>query len=231
MQPSIIDHILVLLFGIALPWFSGVRGKQQLQTIAFTPAVRKQFYLSNSVVMSFLAVFTMGIWMIQHRHLSDLGFRTMQKGIFHWIAAILLVILFIIESIFSKFTAAKSRNKPDGDAAVPFLPKSYAELPAYTIMCISAGLGEEILYRGFMVTYFIEPYTVAFPWLALFLPAMLFSLAHYYQGYIAVLKIFALSILFALIFIWSGSLILPIIIHFLIDFIGGWMAIHQAEVN
>lgn len=41
MQPSIIDHILVLLFGVALPWFSGVRGKQQLQTIAFTPVVRK----------------------------------------------------------------------------------------------------------------------------------------------------------------------------------------------
>jgi membrane protease YdiL (CAAX protease family) len=231
MQPSIIDNILVLLFGVALPWFSGVRGKQQLQTIAFTPAVRKQFYLSNSVVMSFLALFTMGIWMIQHRHLSDLGFRAMQKGIYYWITAILLVILFIVESIYTRSTSKKRRNKPDLDAAVPFLPKSYSELPAYTLMCISAGLGEEILYRGFMVTYFIDPSIVRFPWLALFLPAMLFSLAHYYQGYMAVLKIFVLSILFALIFIWSGSLILPIIIHFLIDFIGGWMAIHQSEVN
>lgn len=181
--------------------------------------------------MSFLALFTMGIWMIQHRHLSDLGFRPMQKGIYHWITAILLVILFIIESIYTRFTSTKRSNKPDFDAAVPFLPKSYSELPAYTLMCISAGLGEEILYRGFMVTYFIDSNIVSFPWLALLLPSILFSLAHYYQGYIAVLKIFVLSILFSLIFIWSGSLILPIIIHFLIDFIGGWMAIQKSGVG
>jgi len=232
MQPSLFDHILVLLFGIALPWFSGVRGQEQLKDIVFTKEVRKQFYLSNSLVMSFLALFTLGCWMLQHRSLSELGFRIIQPGRLHWLAAILLMVLFIIDLVYS-FFFDKDRNTPQKnlDSKVPFLPKDYNELVYYTIMCFSAGVGEEILYRGFMVTYFIDPFEVGFPWIALLLPALLFSLAHYYQGYIAVLKIFLLSLLFALIFIWSSSLILPIVIHFLIDFIGGLVAIVRRKMD
>ena len=37
----------------------------------------------------------------------------------------------------------------------------------------------------------------------------------------AILKIFLLSLLLGIIFIWSGSLWLVMIIHFLIDLIGG----------
>jgi membrane protease YdiL (CAAX protease family) len=232
MQPSIFDHFLVLLFGIALPWFSGVRGQEQLKDIVFTKEVRKQFYLSNSLVMCILALFTLGCWLLQKRSLSDLGFRSIQPGWLHWIATILLIVLFLIDLVYS-FFFDKDRNTPQKnlDSKVPFLPKEYNELPYYTIMCVSAGVGEEILYRGFMVTYFIDPYEVGFPWIALLLPALLFSLAHYYQGYLAVLKIFLLSVLFALVFIWSSSLILPIIIHFLIDFIGGWVAIVRRKMD
>ena len=232
MQPSIFDHILVLLFGIVLPWFSGVRGQEQMKDIVFTKEVRKQFYLSNSLVMSFLALFTLGCWLFQHRSLSDLGFRLIQPGWLHWLAATLLMVLFFIDLVHS-FFFDKDRNSPQKhlETKVPFLPKEYNELPYYTIMCLSAGVGEEILYRGFMVTYFIDPFEVGFPWIALLLPALLFSLAHYYQGYFAVLKIFILSVLFAIIFIWSSSLILPIVIHFLIDFIGGWIAIIRRKMD
>jgi uncharacterized protein len=55
-------------------------------------------------------------------------------------------------------------------------------------------------------------------------PAVLFSLAHFYQGYKAMGKIFLLSLLFALIFIFSKSLIIVVIIHFLIDLVGGLLA-------
>jgi membrane protease YdiL (CAAX protease family) len=64
-----------------------------------------------------------------------------------------------------------------------------------------------------------------FPWMAAIFPAVLFSIAHFYQGYIAMFKIFLLSLLFALIFIFSKSLLFVIIIHFLIDLTGGVMAI------
>lgn len=232
MQPSLFDHILVLLFGIVLPWFSGVRGQDQMKDVVFTKEVRKQFYLSNSLVLSLLALFTLGCWLLQHRSLTNIGFRAIHNGWLHWIASILLMVLFTIDILYSFFFDKNKNNKEKNwDSKVPFLPKDFSELPFYFIMCVAAGVGEEILYRGFMVTYFIEPNKIGVPWLALFLPALLFSLAHYYQGYLAVLKIFILSVLFAIIFIWSSSLILPMVIHFLIDFIGGWVAIINREIE
>jgi membrane protease YdiL (CAAX protease family) len=111
------------------------------------------------------------------------------------------------------------------ESSVPFLPENYRELPAYTVMCVTAGVCEEIMYRGFLVNYFIDPLKPGFPWMAAIFPAVLFSIAHFYQGYIAMFKIFLLSLLFALIFIFSKSLLFVIIIHFLIDLTGGVMAI------
>jgi uncharacterized protein len=113
------------------------------------------------------------------------------------------------------------------ESTVPFLPESPRELPAYIFMCISAGVCEEILYRGFLVTYFIDPMKDGFPFMAAVFPAVLFSLAHFYQGYKAMGKIFLLSMLFALIFIFSKSLIIVIIIHFLIDLVGGLVAMRM----
>ena len=60
--------------------------------------------------------------------------------------------------------------------------------------------------------------------LAVTAPAFLFSLAHYYQGWQAVLKIFMLSLILGIIFLSSGSIWIVMIIHFIIDLLGGLVA-------
>jgi uncharacterized protein len=93
-------------------------------------------------------------------------------------------------------------------------------------MCMSAGVFEEIIYRGYMVTYFLPEYNFrsGLPILAVMAPAFLFSLAHYYQGWQAVLKIFLLSLLLGMIFLSSGTIWVVMLIHFLIDLAGGLVA-------
>jgi membrane protease YdiL (CAAX protease family) len=81
------------------------------------------------------------------------------------------------------------------------------------------------MYRGFMVNYFINPMKDGFPWIAVVFPAVMFSIAHFYQGYEAMGKIFILSALFGVIFIVSKSLLIVVILHFLIDLFGGVMAV------
>ena len=80
-----------------------------------------------------------------------------------------------------------------------------------------------------MVGYFLEGTKEGIPWLALLAPAILFSLAHFYQGWAAVLKITILAILLNVIFIYSQSLYPTMIIHFLIDLIGGIVAMLQFQ--
>ena len=230
MSPSLIDHILVLVFGLVLPFFSGIRGSEQLGNIYFDERTRRRFFISNSLLLWFLTAIVMLIWFFYDRPFSLMGFRNIEPGRIPWILTFILLGAYtadILYYIFSKEELQKTQEH--WESSVPFLPEHYRELPAYTFMCITAGVCEEILFRGFMVTYFIDPMHSGFPWMAAIFPAILFSLAHFYQGYKAMMKIFLLSMLFALIFIFSKSLLIIIVIHFLIDFIGGIAAIRMKK--
>jgi membrane protease YdiL (CAAX protease family) len=226
MSPSIIDHILVLVFGLVLPFFSGIRGSEQLGNIHFDERTRRKFFISNSLLLWFLTAIVLLVWFLYDRPFSLMGFRKIEEGWMPWILTLVMVAAYTADMIYSIVSPDElQKTQEQWESSVPFLPEHYREIPAYTFMCITAGVCEEILFRGFMVTYFIDPMHTGFPWMAAVFPAILFSLAHFYQGYKAMIKIFLLSLLFALVFIFSKSLLIVIIIHFLIDFAGGIAAI------
>jgi membrane protease YdiL (CAAX protease family) len=109
----------------------------------------------------------------------------------------------------------------------PFLPTKNNELPEYFLLCFSAGVFEEIVYRGYLVNYcwyLFDGYDYQ-QLLSVFLPAFVFALAHFYQGSKAVIKIFVLAVFFGYLFIFSGSLLMVMILHFLVDAIGGLLTI------
>lgn len=226
MIPTFTDHILVILLGLVLPFFSGVRGSEQLENIHFSESTRRRFYLSNSLVLWIITAIVMGIWYWNDRSFTLMGFKYPEPG---WIATaltVLMAILYVVDVVHSLMSENELRKTHEQwESTVPFLPERYRELPAYTIMCITAGVCEEILYRGFLVNYFIDPMKDGFPWMAAIFPSVLFSIAHFYQGYKAMFKIFLLSLLFGLIFILSKSLLFVVVIHFLIDLTGGVLAI------
>jgi uncharacterized protein len=232
MLPTYIDHILVLLLGLALPFFSGIRGSEKLGAIHFNERIRRRFYLSNSLVLWVMALVVMAIWYWNGRPFDMMGFRLPEPGWVAWVLSAVLVILYVADILYSMLSPEElAKTHEQWESSVPFLPEKYRELPAYTVMCITAGVCEEIMYRGFLVNYFIDPMKTGFPWMAAIFPAVLFSIAHFYQGYKAIFKIFLLSLLFALIFIFSRSLLFVMIIHFLIDLTGGILAIKLKSKN
>lgn len=225
MVPTIADHILVIILGLVLPFFSGIRGSEKLGSMYFDENIRRRFFISNSLVLWFLAAAVTAIWLWNGRALALMGFRMIDTGWITWVLTGVMVVFYITDITYSLLSPEKLKQTHDQwESTVPFLPESNRELPAYVFMCLSAGICEEILYRGFLVNYFIDPMKDGFPIMAAIFPAVLFSLAHFYQGYLAMFKIFLLSMLFALIFIFSRSLIIVMIIHFLIDLVGGLLA-------
>jgi uncharacterized protein len=230
LSPTFIDHILVIVFGLVLPFFSGIRGSEQLGNIYFDEKTRRKFFISNSLLLWFLTGIVMLVWYLYGRPFSLMGFRNIEPGWVSWVLTFVMIAAYTADILYSIFSPEElQKTQEQWESSVPFLPENYRELPAYTFMCITAGVCEEILFRGFMVTYFIDPMHNGFPWIAAIFPAILFSLAHFYQGYKAMFKIFLLSMLFALIFIFSKSLIIVVIIHFLVDFIGGIAAIRMKK--
>jgi len=228
--PVLSDHILVLIYGLVIPFISGVKSLENFENIQFTEAFRRRFYLTNSIFLFLAALVILVSWWLHERPFEAIGFRLSLDVNNRPLTFSLIALLAVLYSGDLLLSISKWKKRDISvdtlDDTTPFLPRKLKELPAYIVMCISAGVFEEIIYRGFMVTYFLPEYNFrdGLPILAVTAPAFLFSLAHYYQGWQAVLKIFLLSLLLGIIFLSSGSIWLVMIIHFLIDLIGGLVA-------
>ena len=94
-----------------------------------------------------------------------------------------------------------------------FLPKAREERLWFALVSISAGVCEEILFRGFLIRYFQGgPYHLSLS-SALLLSCLFFGTAHLYQGTVGVIITALMGLAFAALFLTTGSLILPITAH------------------
>jgi membrane protease YdiL (CAAX protease family) len=97
------------------------------------------------------------------------------------------------------------------------LPRTAVERRVFAVLAVTAGICEELLYRGFGLA--------ALRWVApdLGTPALIvitgtaFGLAHLYQGRVGVIATGLLGAYFAWIVIATGSLVPVIILHALLD--------------
>lgn len=106
------------------------------------------------------------------------------------------------------------------------LPVTKRERQWWILVSLSAGVCEEILYRGFVTQYFsgslgatISLGTVG-AWLA---ASLFFGLAHAYQGLTGILRSGLGGLLLGAISILSGGLLIPIVLHFVFDLQTLWM--------
>jgi membrane protease YdiL (CAAX protease family) len=230
--PSIADHILIWIFGIILPFISGLQSQLLAGSIQFNEYTRKKLYLSNSLMLAIAGSTVLLLWFFKQRCLTTLGFNLPQLQnkyftVFFLVAA--FIIGYVIDLYFSARKMNALKQEDNWFEKSSFLPEKTRELPSYIILCLCAGIFEEIIYRGFMVTYFLPLNGTEneIPWMAIFAPSVLFSLAHTYQGWTAVIKIFIFSLLLGVIFIITKSIYPTMILHFLIDLVGGIVAMIQ----
>ena len=225
--PSLTDHLLVLLFGWALPLLSTLQARRTLRRTVFSEPVRRSFHLANSLTIALLGSGVLLAWVWQGRPLSAMGLGSFlpERGRGPVLGLTALVLVLYGADLAAGLRRAR-RSPEDLQRLVgrtPFLPRHPRELPGYALMCGCAGVFEEVIYRGFMVTYFLPEASgrEGRPVLALVVPALLFSMAHHYQGGGAVAKIFVLSVLLALVYVVGGSLGWVMALHAGIDLAGG----------
>ena len=100
------------------------------------------------------------------------------------------------------------------------MPSSSREKALYGAVAISAGITEEILYRGFLTYVLVTSFPAMGLWLSIVVTACLFGLGHQYQGLSGMLRTFVLGLIMSLIYVATGTVLLCIIIHLLIDLAG-----------
>jgi uncharacterized protein len=89
-------------------------------------------------------------------------------------------------------------------------------LAAFLVVVVA--IAEETIFRGYLLLRF-RGINLSLSW-AVVLSAVIFSLGHGYEGSSGVVTVGAMGLLFALVYLWRQSLVAPMVMHFLQDFIG-----------
>lgn len=82
-------------------------------------------------------------------------------------------------------------------AAAPLLPQSRAEIIMFVVLSVTAGFSEEFVFRGYLQRQFLALANRA--WIAIVLQALVFGLAHLYQGWRPVAAITVYGALFGIL--------------------------------
>ena len=107
--------------------------------------------------------------------------------------------------------------EPPGHATVALLPRTSLERRLFAVVGVTAGVCEEWLYRGVFLAV-VAALAPGLPGAVLVLVAAAgFGLAHAYQGLAGVLTTGVLGGVLAAVYLQSGSLLLPVLLHVLID--------------
>jgi len=230
--PGFLDHVLAFILCIVFPLMAVLQVRAQMAAIRFDAATKKVIYISNGIVLWIGAALTLAIWLIYDRPIIDLGFRfpDSESGHLWWLLLVVFIFLFAID-MFSELRNSTSREKTveRWKESMPFMPSSIEDLGWFLFLCITAGFCEELVFRGYLIQYFISlsgPDNLVGFNLAVWFPALFFAIVHIYQGKEAVFKIIVMAGIFGYIFIYSSSIWPLILVHFVMNYLQGWIGVY-----
>jgi uncharacterized protein len=99
-----------------------------------------------------------------------------------------------------------------------FMVQGGGEIVLAFILVVIVAIAEETIFRGYLLLRF-QSFKMNNLSAAL-LSSVIFSLGHGYEGTSGVITVGAIGFAFALVYLWRGSLVAPMVMHFLQDFTG-----------
>ncbi len=222
-DPTIWDHLLAFLVGVGLP-VQGMLGRPASMAGSELGTREKILtYWANGAVLLVLAGLAIAATLGRGDGLEALGLgHGHDVGGSVWILAVLLALYCL--DLARKLGTRERRMQTAArwQEQTPFMPATCREFAHSTVMIASAALGEEILYRGFLVSYLLALFGQASwgPPAAVLVPATVFGATHRYQGGPAVAYIALLAAGFGWFFVRAGTIWPIVALHLVIDVVG-----------
>lgn len=212
------DHIIVIIFVLAYPAWAGYRFRQ----VRWGNKTRSRAYLESAAGLWAVVGLVILYTLVSGGDLAALGLVVP----FGWkmFVSILIAIAVVMFFVYQTWGLTKSEAAQDAVRSQirrisPILPRSVPQLGSFALLAITAGICEEILFRGYLIGY-LQSYSDL--WTALLVSSLMFGLAHAYQGPRGVLQSLVAGLIFGLLYLFSGSLLVPILLHITVDIHGGW---------
>jgi membrane protease YdiL (CAAX protease family) len=221
-----LDHLIALILCLAGPVLSRTVGFRRLRRASTQelPAVRRSVYRVAIIVQWALAGLVLLWWRLEHRSLVSIGLApVITAGMIGTLVGLVIVAVALIrqrmQALRDDDALAEVRRRLDHIELM--LPHSAAEFGGFARLSVTAGVCEELLYRGFLTWYFAHVMGL--------LPAMavasiVFGLGHAYQGPRGMALTTVVGAFFAGVYWVSGSLYVSMLIHALMDLHSGHLA-------
>jgi len=216
--------LIFVVLGLVLPWRGRLRIKKLLALPATSSRERLLLYAST-MAFQWLAALVVA-WRVWARGLrrEDLGL-----AVHGWTATVAGAIVgaatlaalqwLNLRRMGRRPTSPQPAREFMRILAKHILPQSPLELAPYLLLATTAGLCEEFLYRGFAMAALSQ--AGAPLWAAVLLSAILFGLAHLYQGRGGFVSTLVLGAVFGAARIAYHGLLPVVVWHFAIDAIAG----------
>lgn len=225
---QLVDHVLILLLFVAQPVHGALASSYYIaQAKAGHPVERVRFYRETMAVEWLFLILLIAAWFDFGRPIADLGFvRSTGPGF--WAGAVFCIAatayLFYAWRSMKKATAEeKAKHAASFGDLVHFVPHNRRELNNFYAISVTAGIVEEIVYRGFVIWYLGQVMPV---WGAVVVSSVAFGLGHSYQGASGAVRTGLVGLAFGVLYVVTGSIWIPIIAHAVLDILQG-AAIHE----
>ena len=221
-----IDHFFVFGIAIVFPIASFISFRRLLARIAKGEKFkRSELYTSTALSLWGIFAATIALWTFSNRSWADLGINLQLDGAFVF-AALLTVAGIVALYLQRRHVMSGDRETLNGyrdqlGTMDVFLPRNGNELGRFYGVSLTAGIVEEVVWRGFLIWYLSFYMPV---WAAAVVSSIGFGLAHAYQGIRNVPQVTLVGGVFALLFVISGSVWLPMILHAAVDMFQGRLA-------
>ena len=220
------DHAFVLLFALLSP-LAGFIGFRRLQRrfAAGQPIDRHQLYRNTIAAQWIMFGMLLLLWTNAGRAWETLGMGVRVDvrflvGMLLAAAGILFLIAQLREVLRAEQSIVDNLSRQLGHLA-PLVPQNGSELARFYAVSLTAGVVEEALWRGFLIWYLAQYFPL---WSAVLVSTIGFGLAHAYQGAGNLLRITLVGGALAGLYLLTGSVWLPMILHAAIDLLQGRVA-------
>lgn len=219
----VLDHLLALIILVVHPVVGYISFRRLLRRAAAGETIRaSSLYVRTIRGHWILFGAAVAAWLGAGRSLEMLGFG-LETDSWFLLAILLTGVAIAVMAVqlnqLARAPAEKLQKIRAGLGNLEFiLPKTPQDLRLFYGVSVTAGIVEETLWRGFLIWYLDQFMPL---WGAAAISVIGFGLAHAYQGIANVGKTALVGAAFAALFVLSGSLWLPMLLHALVDILQG----------
>lgn len=221
-MPTTLDLIVIGLIAVGHPIWDYLLWPRMLRMIRSPrPNPRVPVYGAIIGQLWIMAIAIAGLWIRGDRPASALGL-TWPSGWRLGVTGGLVVALLVLHVQQTRALARwsperRERLRSSKSSMIAFIPHTRAEYAWFQAVSVSAGICEELIYRGFLVWAFRPWLTL---WGAVLVSVVSFGFAHAYQGREGAVSAGVVGAAFSVLAILTGSIVPGMLIHALMDHLG-----------